>query len=40
LENRQKLWRWLIIAVMAILLIETALAGRLAHRTLQPQVST
>ncbi|MEX2141066.1 MAG: BatA domain-containing protein [Pirellulales bacterium] len=40
LENRQKLWRWLIIAVLAILLIETALAGRLAHRTLQPQVST
>ena len=39
LENRQKLWRWLIIAVLAILLIETALAGRLAHRTLQPQVS-
>jgi hypothetical protein len=40
LENRQKLWRWLIVAVLAILLIETALAGRLAHRTLQPQVST
>ncbi len=40
LENRQKLWRWLIVAVLAILLIETALAGRLAHRTLEPQVST
>jgi hypothetical protein len=40
LENRQKLWRWLIVAVLGILLIETALAGRLAHRTLQPQVST
>jgi hypothetical protein len=40
LENRQKFWRWLIVAVLVILLIETALAGRLAHRTLQPQVST
>jgi hypothetical protein len=40
LENRQKLWRWLIVAVLAVLVIETALAGRLAHRTLQPQVST
>jgi hypothetical protein len=40
LENRQKLWRWLIVVVLAILLIETALAGRLARRTLQPQVST
>jgi hypothetical protein len=40
LENRQKMWRWLIVAVLAILLVETALAGRLAHRTLQPQVST
>jgi hypothetical protein len=40
LENRQKMWRWLIVAVLAVLLVETALAGRLAHRTLQPQVST
>jgi hypothetical protein len=39
LENRQKMWRWLIVAVLGILLVETALAGRLAHRTLQPQVS-
>jgi hypothetical protein len=40
LENRQKMWRWLIVAVLAVLIVETALAGRLAHRTLQPQVST
>ena len=40
LENRQKLWRWLIVAVLGLLIAETALAGRLAHRTLQPQVST
>ncbi|HJS08034.1 MAG TPA: BatA domain-containing protein [Pirellulales bacterium] len=39
LENRQKMWRWLIVAVLGVLLVETALAGRLAHRTLQPQVS-
>jgi hypothetical protein len=40
LENRQKLWRWLILAVLAILAVETALAGRLAHRTLEQQVTT
>jgi hypothetical protein len=28
LENRQKLWRWLIVATMALLLLETWLAGR------------
>jgi hypothetical protein len=39
LENRQKMWRWLIVAVLGLLIVETALAGRLAHRTLQPQVS-
>jgi hypothetical protein len=37
LENRQKLWRWLILAVLAILAVETALAGRLARRTLEQQ---
>jgi hypothetical protein len=40
LENRQKVWRWLIVAVLAILVVETALAGRLARRTLEPQVTT
>jgi hypothetical protein len=40
LENRQKLWRWLILAVLAILAVETALAGRLARRTLEQQVPT
>jgi hypothetical protein len=38
LESRQKLWRWLIVAVLAVLLIETALAGSLAHRTVNQQV--
>jgi hypothetical protein len=39
LENRQKLWRWLIVAVLAVLVLETALAGRLAHRTVAQQVT-
>jgi hypothetical protein len=32
LENRQKLWRWLILGVLGLLAVETALAGRLAKR--------
>jgi anti-sigma-K factor RskA len=32
LEKRQKLWRWLIIAALAILLLETVIAGRLSGR--------
>jgi hypothetical protein len=31
-ENRQKLWRWLIAAALAVLLVETALAGWTARR--------
>jgi hypothetical protein len=31
-ENRQKLWRWFIVATLAVLLIESALAGRAAQR--------
>ncbi|MGB7160925.1 MAG: BatA domain-containing protein [Tepidisphaeraceae bacterium] len=38
LENRQKLWRWLIVGVLALLVAETALAGHLAHRTAREQV--
>ena len=38
LENRQKLWRWFLVATLATLLIETWLAGRTTRRqTLQPQ---
>jgi hypothetical protein len=33
LENRQKLWRWLIIAAIAVLTVETFLAGRAAARS-------
>ena len=35
LENRQKLWRWLIVAVLGLLAAETALAGVLSRRNLQ-----
>jgi len=31
LENRQKLWRWLIVSALVVLLLETWLGGR-AHR--------
>ena len=34
LENRQKLWRWLILVVLGLLGLETVLAGRLARRSL------
>lgn len=32
LENRQKLWRWFIVATLVVLLFETWLAGRTARR--------
>lgn len=32
LENRQKLWRWLIVAALMVLVMETWLAGRLTRR--------
>jgi hypothetical protein len=31
LENRQKLWRWLILTAIGILIVETWLAGRLSR---------
>ena len=30
LENRQKIWRWLILAAIGVLIVETWLAGRRA----------
>jgi aerotolerance regulator-like protein/VWA domain-containing protein len=33
LENRQKLWRWLIVAALGVLLIETLFAARLSRAT-------
>jgi hypothetical protein len=32
LENRQKLWRWLIVAALVVLMMETWLAGRISRR--------
>ena len=32
LENRQKLWRWLMLAVLAVALGEIILRGRIARR--------
>jgi hypothetical protein len=40
LENRQKLWRWLIIGVLGLLAVETLLAGRLARRSLTNGAAT
>jgi hypothetical protein len=40
LENRQKLWRWLIVGVLGLVALETLLAGRLTRRpTTQTQVT-
>lgn len=35
-ENRQKLWRWFLAAALAVLLLETVLAGRAARRVPTP----
>jgi anti-sigma-K factor RskA len=32
LENRQKLWRWLIVAALAVTFAEIVLSGWLARR--------
>jgi len=34
LENRQKLWRWFIVATLALVLFEIWFAGRTARRGL------
>jgi hypothetical protein len=39
-ENRQKLWRWLIVGVLGLLAAETALAGVLARRNSRQQQAT
>jgi hypothetical protein len=39
LEARQKLWRWFILATLAVLGLETWLAGRTARRAAVPQES-
>ena len=37
LENRQKLWRWLVVTALVVLLLETWLAGRLTGRPVTAQ---
>ena len=40
-EGRQKLWRWFLVAALAVLLFESALAGWTARRaTLKPEEAT
>jgi hypothetical protein len=36
LENRQKIWRWLIAAALGVIIGETWLAGRAARQALNP----
>jgi hypothetical protein len=33
LENQQKLWRWLIVAALVVLMLETWLAGWLTKQS-------
>jgi hypothetical protein len=40
LENQQKLWRWLIVAALVVLVGETLLAGWLTRRTMLTHEST
>ncbi len=39
LENRQKLWRWLLAAAIGCLLLETAIATKLSRHAAKPQYS-
>ena len=39
IENRQKLWRWFIVATLVMLLMETGLAGWTARRKMIPSES-
>lgn len=36
LESRQKMWRWLIVAALVVLVLETWLAGRITRRSTLP----
>jgi hypothetical protein len=40
LENRQKLWRWLIVGALVVLMLETWLAGRATRRPLSVLAET
>jgi DNA-binding transcriptional regulator of glucitol operon len=38
LENRQKLWRWLIVGLLGVALVEIVLGGWLVRRVKAPEV--
>jgi hypothetical protein len=40
LENRQKVWRWLIAGLLAVALVEIVLGGWLARRVKAPEVAS
>ena len=39
LESRQKLWQWLIVAALGVLVAETWLAGRVTKQSLAKPVT-
>jgi hypothetical protein len=40
IESRQKLWRWLLVAALVVLLLETLIAGRLSRVVSPPTEAT
>jgi hypothetical protein len=40
LENKQKRWRWILLAVLGLLAVETALAGRLSRSATPERAAT
>ncbi|MGB8167066.1 MAG: BatA domain-containing protein [Chthoniobacteraceae bacterium] len=40
IESRQKLWRWLLVAALVVLLLETLIAGRLSRLVAPPTEAT
>jgi hypothetical protein len=39
LENRQKVWRWLLLCVLGLLAVETVLAGRISRQAMSKKVT-
>lgn len=39
LESRQKIWRWMLVAALGVLVVETTLAGRAARQIAKQEVS-
>lgn len=39
LESRQQVWRWLLVAALVLILLESALSGRIARRRMQAMSS-